>query len=81
MHCIPTRQALDAFVSEYEKQLKALNPQARQLTYTVKDLHAYIDQLADLSALVYSPTEKLYAPRGKEFIKQQLLLRLQAAAR
>jgi hypothetical protein len=47
----------------------------------VKDLHSYIDQLADLSALVYTPSEKLYAPRGKEFLKEQLLLRLQAAAR
>jgi len=76
-----TQQCLDTFVKTYETKLKALNPNAQQLTYTVMDLHTYIDEMADLSALVYSPAEKLYAPRGKDFLKKQLLLRLQAAAR
>lgn len=73
-------QALDAFTAQYERQLRQLNPQAKQLSYTVQDLHTYIDAMADLSAMVYVAHAKLYAPRGKEFIKAQLLQRLAQAA-
>lgn len=75
------RQALDYFVSSYERQLKALNPQARELSYTVEDLHVYIDSMADLSALIFAPATKHYMPRNKTYLKQQLLLQLQSAAR
>lgn len=73
-------EALDAFTAQYERQLRQLNPQAKQLSYTVQDLHTYIDAMADLSAMVYVAHAKLYAPRGKEFIKAQLLQRLAQAA-
>ena len=36
----------------YEKELKTLNPQVRNLTYDIADLYSYLDQLNDLSCLV-----------------------------
>lgn len=36
----------------YEKELKALNPNVRNITYDVADLYTYIDQLTDLNCLV-----------------------------
>ena len=73
--------ALDAFVSIYEKQLKALNPGLATLTYSAADLHAYIDELTDLSVLVLDPQTKQYAPHGKEYIKGAILTHLKKAAK
>mmetsp|Transcript_46664 Transcript_46664/g.77188 ORF Transcript_46664/g.77188 Transcript_46664/m.77188 type:complete len:152 (-) Transcript_46664:406-861(-) len=73
-------QALDAFVSLYENQLRTLNPQAKQLSYTVQDLHVYVDSLFDLSAMVLDPSTKQYQPRGKDFLKAQMLQRLKSSA-
>ena len=36
----------------YENRLKELNPSVRNITYDVKDLHAYVDHLGDLCALM-----------------------------
>ena len=36
----------------YEKELKTLNPQIRNITYDISDLNTYLDQLHDLSCLV-----------------------------
>ena len=36
----------------YEKELKTLNPQIRDITYDIADLYNYLDQLHDLSCLV-----------------------------
>lgn len=37
----------------YELRLRELNPTLTDITYDVSNLFAYIDSLADLSALVY----------------------------
>ncbi len=36
----------------YEEKLKELNPTVKTITYSVGDLHAYIDYLTDICALV-----------------------------
>ena len=72
--------ALNAFIAIYEKQLKALNPALKTLTYSAADLHKYIDDLADLSILVLDPQTKQYAPHGKEYIKNAILTHLKKAA-
>jgi hypothetical protein len=38
----------------FERRLKELNPGLRNITYDITDLYNFIDQLADMSALVYS---------------------------
>ena len=74
-------EALDSFVSMYEKQLKELNPTVPTISYSAADLHTYIDQLADLSVLMLDPATKQYAPHGKEYVKQQLLTHLKKLAK
>jgi len=37
--------------------------------------------MADVSLLVADPQTKQYAPRGKDFLKSQLLQRLKSAAK
>lgn len=75
-----TAAAVEAFVTVYETQLRKLNPALRQLTYSVADLHAYVDSMHDISILVADPQTKQYKPNGKAFLKQLLLNRLKSAA-
>ena len=41
-----------AIVKIYEKELKALNPRTPKITYDIQHLLKYVDDLADISALV-----------------------------
>ena len=63
--------ALDGVCTLYEKELKALNPAVRNITYDVSDLYGYLDQLTDVSCLVFREQINAYLPRGKEWIKKQ----------
>ena len=72
--------ALDAFIAGYERELRKLNPGTAKLTYTVADLHTYIDSLFDVSLMVSDPATKQYAPRGKAYLKSQLMEKLKKAA-
>jgi hypothetical protein len=47
--------AMDAVCNLFEKRLKELNPQMRNITYDINDLYAYVDSIPDLSALVFAP--------------------------
>mmetsp|Transcript_16525 Transcript_16525/g.33380 ORF Transcript_16525/g.33380 Transcript_16525/m.33380 type:complete len:105 (-) Transcript_16525:19-333(-) len=64
-------RALDAVCGLYEKELKTLNPQIRNITYDISDLYTYLDQLHDLSCLVFNHQMNAYLPRGKDWIKKQ----------
>ena len=44
--------AMDGICGLYEKELKALNPAHKNITYDVADLYTYLDQLTDISCLV-----------------------------
>ena len=46
---------------------------------TVADLHVYVDSL-DVSMMVADPQTKQYAPKGKDYIKSQLLVKMKSAA-
>ena len=72
--------AVDNFVNHYEAQLRSLNPNAAQISYSAQDLHQYIDSMSDLSMLLADPKTKQYMPRGKQFVKQAVLARLKQAA-
>ena len=63
--------ALDGVCTLYEKELKTLNPAVRNITYDVSDLYGYLDQLTDVSCLVFREQINAYLPRGKEWIKKQ----------
>lgn len=41
------------------------------ITYEITDLYAYIDQMTDMSALVYAPDPNAYIPCNKDWIKKQ----------
>lgn len=50
------------------------------ITYDISQLFDFIDQLKDLSVLVYQKSTNTYAPYGKEWIKEKIYVLLRKAA-
>lgn len=44
---------MDAVVRMYEDRLKELTPGSKNITYDIQDLFRYLDNITDISALVY----------------------------
>eukprot|EP00238_Polyblepharides_amylifera_P004479 CAMPEP_0196576666 /NCGR_PEP_ID=MMETSP1081-20130531/5875_1 /TAXON_ID=36882 /ORGANISM="Pyramimonas amylifera, Strain CCMP720" /LENGTH=104 /DNA_ID=CAMNT_0041895343 /DNA_START=112 /DNA_END=426 /DNA_ORIENTATION=+ len=63
--------AMDGVCQMFEKKLKELNPTLKNITYDITDLYTYVDKLADMSALVFSPQVNAYLPYNKEWIKKR----------
>ena len=47
----------------------------------MSDLFQYVDELADLSCLIYSDKSSAYEPFGREWIKKSLLNRLKSMSK
>ncbi|KAM9842236.1 enhancer of rudimentary homolog isoform 2-T2 [Aulostomus maculatus] len=64
----------------YEEHLKRMNPNSPSITYDISQLFDFIDDLADLSCLVYRADTQTYQPYNKDWIKEKIyvLLRRQA---
>ena len=63
-----------------DRQLKALNPTVANITYDIADLYAYLDQVADISMLIYSDQTRGYMPHNKEWVKRNLFSHLKGQA-
>jgi len=72
--------ALEGILKVYEQRLKILNPNVRNITYDIKDLYNYIDEVTDMSCLVFNSEVLAYKPYSKEWIKQNLLAHLKLLA-
>ena len=73
-------ECLEGICKIYEEYLKKQNPNSPQISYDIADLFGFIDELNDLSCLVYQKTTATYAPHNKEWLKEKIydLLRQQA---
>ena len=72
--------AMDGVCLLYEKELQFLNPKVPNMTYDISDLYNYIDQLEDLSLLIYQESMHGYVPRNKDWMKKQLHSHLRGQA-
>lgn len=64
----------------FEKRLKEIYPNLKDITYDISDLYNYIDALADLSALVFDPSTNTYAPHNKDWVKKKAFAHLKKQA-
>jgi len=72
--------AMDGICKMFEQKLRQQQPNARNITYDIQDLYAYVDSLSDLAALVFDASVQAYVPRGKEWIKQRVFKHLKKIA-
>lgn len=64
----------------YEEHLKRRNPNTPIITYDISQLFDFVDQLTDLSCLVYQKSTNTYAPYNKDWIKEKIYVLLRRAA-
>lgn len=72
---------LEGVCQIYEEHLKRQNPQGSQITYDISQLCDFIDQLRDLSCLVYQKLSNTYVPYNKDWIKENVYIQLRKAAK
>ncbi|CAB4069224.1 Enhancer of rudimentary homolog,Protein enhancer of rudimentary [Lepeophtheirus salmonis] len=74
-------ECMEGVCKIYEEHLKRQNPNIPSITYDISQLFDFVDQLADLSCLVYQKSTNTYAPFNKDWIKEKIyiLLRRQAS--
>lgn len=73
-------QAMDGICAMFEKKLKDLNPNLRNISYEITDLYKYIDGQVDMSALVFDPSIQAYLPYDRQWIKQRAFQHLRRLA-
>jgi len=73
-------ECLEGTCKIFEEYLKKINPNSPSITYDISQLFDFIDQLADLSCLVFDKSSGKYIPHNKSWIKEKIyiLLRQQA---
>ncbi|XP_064621784.1 enhancer of rudimentary homolog isoform X2 [Lineus longissimus] len=71
---------LEGVCKIYEEHLKRMNPNSPSITYDISQLFEFLDQLADVSCLVYQKSTKVYVPRDKEWIKEKIYILLKSQA-
>lgn len=74
-------ECIEGVCKIYEEHLKRQNPDIPSITYDISQLFDFLDQLSDLSCLVYHKSNNMYAPYDKAWIKEKIyiLLRKQAS--
>ncbi|XP_040173400.1 enhancer of rudimentary homolog isoform X1 [Anopheles arabiensis] len=73
-------ECMEGVCKIYEEQLKRRNPNTPTITYDISQLFDFVDQLIDLSCLVYQKSTNTYAPYNKEWIKEKIYVLLRQAA-
>ena len=74
------RFRFNAFGRALFAQLKTLNPNVANITYDIADLYMYIDQLADISCLVFHDPINAYLPRDRDWLKKRIYSHLRESA-
>ncbi|XP_035900880.1 enhancer of rudimentary homolog isoform X1 [Anopheles stephensi] len=73
-------ECIEGVCKIYEEVLRRSNPNASTITYDVGQLFTFIDEFADLCCLVYQPATNTYAPKTKEWVKENVYQLLKRAA-
>ena len=64
-------QAMEGLVQVYEQRLEQ-STDGGKVNYEMRDIVMFIDNLADLSCMVFDETQKIYLPYGKDWIKSRI---------
>ena len=73
-------ECLEAICKLYEEHLMSTNTNTPSITYDVTQLFDFINQVADLSCLVYQKSTNNYTPYDKDWIKEKIYILLKRQA-
>ncbi|XP_048733611.2 enhancer of rudimentary homolog isoform X1 [Ostrea edulis] len=73
-------ECLEGICKIYEEHLKRQNPDCPSITYDISQLFDFVDQLTDLSCLVYQKNQGSYAPHNKDWLKEKIYIMLRKQA-
>ncbi|XP_017777391.1 PREDICTED: enhancer of rudimentary homolog [Nicrophorus vespilloides] len=73
-------ECMEGMCKVYEEHLKKLMPNTSTITYEISQLFDFIEQLSDVSCLVYQKSTNTYAPFNKDWIKEKIYILLRQAA-
>ncbi|XP_061570584.1 enhancer of rudimentary homolog [Cololabis saira] len=73
-------ECMEGVSKMYEEHLKRINPNSPSITYDISQLFDFIDDLADLSCLVYRADTQTYQPYNKDWIKEKIYVLLRRLA-
>lgn len=73
-------ECMEGVCKIFEEHLKRKNPNTPTITYDISQLFDFLDQLVDISCLVYQKSTNTYAPYNKEWIKEKIYILLRQAA-
>ena len=72
--------AMDGVCHMFEKKLAQDNPSQRNITYDAADLFKFIDNIPDISCLVYSQKISAYIPYNRDWVKNNVYSHLKKLA-
>ncbi|XP_069118606.1 enhancer of rudimentary homolog isoform X1 [Argopecten irradians] len=64
----------------FEEHLKKMNSDCPSITYDISQLFDFMDQLEDLSCLVFQRHSKSYTPHNKDWVKEKIYIMLRRQA-
>uniref|UniRef100_A0A1I7U724 Enhancer of rudimentary homolog n=1 Tax=Caenorhabditis tropicalis TaxID=1561998 RepID=A0A1I7U724_9PELO len=67
-----TNDCLEGICKVYEEYLKKRTPTEPSITYDISDLFEFIEDLKDLSMLVFDNTTYTYVPHNKQYVKESI---------
>ena len=70
--CESANECTEGVYNMYEDHLKRMSPNSPSVTYDISQLFGFIDDLADLSCLVYRADTQTYQPYNKDGIKEKI---------
>ncbi|XP_021360404.1 enhancer of rudimentary homolog isoform X2 [Mizuhopecten yessoensis] len=75
-------ECMEGICKIYEEHLKRNNDTCPSITYDITQLFSFLDQLADLSCLVFDKSLGSYKPHNKDWVKENIyvMLRMQASS-
>ncbi|XP_059121077.1 enhancer of rudimentary homolog [Peromyscus eremicus] len=65
-------ECMEGVCKMYEEHLKRMNPNSPSVTYNISQLFHFINDVADLSCLVYRADTQTYQPYNKDWIKEKI---------
>jgi len=73
-------ECMEGVCKIYEEHLKRQNPSIPSITYDISQLFDFIDQLSDMTCLVYRESSMTYVPCNRKWIKDNIFTYLRRQA-